>query len=253
MSPRQLATAELLEREQRILSAAYEVMAEVGVSALTLERVSQNLPYSKGTLYNHFTCKEDLIIAMCVESIEIFEGFKGRVMAFDASSRARMQALSLAYLLYAKLYPLRFMLVISAKSGQILEKASESRRNQLLDTESRLMALPVYHLIVPALESGECKPPMPLAPEQIIYSCWSNAFGAIALLEDDVRCCSIRQDMHAEREVLISINLVLDGLGWQPLSADHDWRGEAKRAIETLFGEELKRLKQLKTPFSVDF
>jgi len=129
MSPRQLATAELLEREQRILSAAYEVMAEVGVSALTLERVSQNLPYSKGTLYNHFTCKEDLIIAMCVESIEIFEGFKERVISFDASSRARMQALSLAYLLYAKLYPLRFsrtMCAVAASARTCTPSAKSS-------------------------------------------------------------------------------------------------------------------------------
>lgn len=253
MAPRQLAAAELLEREQRILTAAFDVVGEVGVAALTLERVSQNLPYSKGTLYNHFTCKEDLVIAMCVESMEVFEGFLRRTIDFDATARVRMQTMSLAYLLYASLYPTRFMLVISAKSGQVIEKASEARRATLLETESRLMSLPAEHLVGPALASGECAPPMPLTPEQIIFACWSNSFGSISLLHDEVRSCTVRQDMHPEREVLTSANLLLDGLGWAPLSADHDWRGEALRALDTLFSDELALLRQHKNPFSVEF
>ncbi len=251
MAPRQLAASELLEREQRILSAAFEVVSEVGVAALTLERVSQYLPYSKGTLYNHFTCKEDLVVAMCVDSMEVFEGFEHRALDFDGSKRARMQTLSLAYLLYAYLYPTRFMLVISAKSGQVIEKASEARRTELLETESRLMAQPAIQLVGPALEEGVCAPPIPLSADQIIFSCWSNSFGSIALLHDEVRCCTVRQDMQPVHEVLCSTNLLLDGLNWQPLSADHDWAGEAKRAMEAQFSEELALLKKQKTPFSL--
>ncbi|MEM7378115.1 MAG: TetR/AcrR family transcriptional regulator [Pseudomonadota bacterium] len=252
MSPRQLASAELQAREQDMVTAAFDVVAEVGVAALTLERLSQNLPYSKGTLYNHFTCKEDLLAAMCVASMETFERLQRRLVTYDATSRDRMLAMSLAYLLYAKCNPIQFLLVISAKSGQVTEKASDARRAVMLDAETRLMALPIEHIIQPALDSGECAPGVPLVAEQIIFSCWSNSFGAISLLQDEVRSCTVRQDMCTEREVLNSAQLMLDGLRWTPLSSEYDWRAEVKRAATTLYADELALLEARGTPFSLD-
>lgn len=252
MAPRQLAENELLSRERDILDTAFEVVAEVGMAALTLERVSQNLPYSKGTLYNHFTCKEDLVVALCLASMETFEAMSKRAIAYDGSLRDRMQAILIAYMLYAKVYPIQFMLVVSAKSGQVIERASEARRAALLETETRLMAPTIEQLIQPAIESGECAPSLPLSAEQIVFFCWSNSFGAIALLQEDVASCTVRQFMSSEREVLVSSNLLLDGLRWAPLSADHDWRAQARRAATRLFADELALLEARGTPISFD-
>ncbi|MFC6582686.1 helix-turn-helix domain-containing protein [Sulfitobacter aestuariivivens] len=52
------------EKQQRILTAAIQVFAEMGYSAATMERIAEAAHLSKPTLYQYFDSKDALFKAM---------------------------------------------------------------------------------------------------------------------------------------------------------------------------------------------
>ena len=64
-------------REQLILDSAQCILHELGYAQLTMERVADAVEYSKGTIYNHFSSKEDLVCALCCRCVSnLIELFK---------------------------------------------------------------------------------------------------------------------------------------------------------------------------------
>jgi AcrR family transcriptional regulator len=54
-------------RRARILEAAHAVCVETGLASVRMEAIAAQAQVSKGTLYNHFASKEDLLLAMVIE------------------------------------------------------------------------------------------------------------------------------------------------------------------------------------------
>ncbi|MFT5093045.1 MAG: AcrR family transcriptional regulator, partial [Porticoccaceae bacterium] len=61
---------EIKEREDRILGLARTMLAEGGYLGLSMDAIAEQLEYSKGTIYNHFPCKEEIIISLAVETMD---------------------------------------------------------------------------------------------------------------------------------------------------------------------------------------
>src|SRR5579871_1033504 len=53
-----------LEREQLILEAADDLMLERGYHDTSIDDIAARVGISKGTVYHHFTSKEDLVVAL---------------------------------------------------------------------------------------------------------------------------------------------------------------------------------------------
>ena len=53
---------EILERENRILEVARPIVVREGYHGLNMDRIAEKLKYSKGTIYNHFSCKEEIML-----------------------------------------------------------------------------------------------------------------------------------------------------------------------------------------------
>ena len=58
------------EKRRRILAAAQEVFAERGFDAARMEEVARRARVGKGTLYNYYESKEDLLIHAVIASME---------------------------------------------------------------------------------------------------------------------------------------------------------------------------------------
>lgn len=240
MSPRHIDAASLEAREQELTRAALAVMAEEGVSGLTIDKVVSRVPYSKGTVYNHFSCKEDLLMALCNNCISDLLPLFRRAAEFQGSSRQQMLAIGYAYLLYARLYPIEFMLVISAKTPAVMERASETRRAQHQQLETALMSQ-LLQVITRAASGGELPMGAGTDPAQIAFTLWAMSFGTIALLHEGVDRCGMRAPMEIEETLVQHSNLVLDGLQWQPCGGS-DSKQCITRFRQELFAAELKQL-----------
>ena len=116
---------EIQEREERILEVSRPLLIEQGYHGLSMDRVAESLQYSKGTIYNHFGCKEEIIIALAVQTTEKRRGLFERAAAFRGGSRGRIHAIGMAAELFVRLYPDHFKLEHIVRSASVWEKTSE--------------------------------------------------------------------------------------------------------------------------------
>lgn len=78
---------EIQEREQRILAVARTALLEQGYLGLSMDAIAAHLEYSKGTIYNHFPCKEEIIIALALETNDKRLGMFERAAAWPGLPR----------------------------------------------------------------------------------------------------------------------------------------------------------------------
>lgn len=244
MSPKIIDHEVLEAREEEIMLTALDIMTESGVAGLTIDKVVAKVPYSKGTVYNHFTCKEDLLTGLCNRSVKNVAALFCRAVSFEGNSRERIFAIGYAYMLHSLLNPTEFMLVISAKTPAVREKSTEKRQEEHLALESKLLGS-ILEIISSGLSSGELNLQPHLSPAQVAFSLWSMCFGTIALLHETLDRCSIRTEMNLERELINHSNLLLDGLNWTPFTQDHDWASTIDKYKTVLFKNEIEQLKRL--------
>ena len=60
---------ELQERDEDILRVARDLVLLHGYHGMTMNQIAQESGYPKGTLYQRFVCKEDVITALAAESM----------------------------------------------------------------------------------------------------------------------------------------------------------------------------------------
>jgi len=241
MSPRVVDEERLQAREAELLDAALSIIEQEGVAGLNMDKLVARVPYSKGTIYNHFRSKEDLLTGLCCQGMRILEDLFSRAGAFSGNTRERMLAQHLAYLLYALLYPNRFLLVISAMSPTLFERTSEQRREEIQALESTLLGT-VLKVVDEAIAKGDFTLPPHMERNQVAFANWSISFGSIALLASDMESCKCRRGLMLERELINNVNTMLDGLGWKPLSREMDTAATIQRILTEVFAEEMAQL-----------
>ena len=66
-----------VNREEELVDLAVVIINEQGFAGLSLEKLTAKSCYSKGTIYNHFSSKEDCLSALCIRAISsILDLFK---------------------------------------------------------------------------------------------------------------------------------------------------------------------------------
>lgn len=242
MSPRIVDEESLQAREDELLESALSIIETDGVAGLNMDKLVARVPYSKGTIYNHFSSKEDLLTGLCCQGMRILEDLFSRAEAFNGNTRERVIAQHLAYLLYALLYPNRFLLVISAMSPTLFERTSEQRREEIQSLETDLLGT-VLSIIDDAITKGDLALPTHMERSQVAFANWSIGFGTIALLAGDTESCECRRNLKIDRDLMINANLMLDGLGWKPLSSEMDSGSTIQRVLDEIFADEMRLLK----------
>lgn len=241
MSPRKINLQTREQREEELLNAAMKLISEQGVEGLTMDKLVSAVPYSKGTVYGHFSGKEDLLLGLCNRGMAILISMFRRAESFEGATRERLQAWLFGYQLYARLYPMFFMLVITAKSPGVAEKASERQRDKHIQLQA-MLSRGLLGLIQQALESGECANPLDMTAEQIAFANWSASFGSISLLSKGADECNIRAGLPLEESLMSNVSLVLDGLQWRPLSSEFDYNLTLERIRSEVFADEVAAL-----------
>lgn len=230
-------------RRELIVEAALKVIAKEGVAAMTMDKVVAQVPYSKGTVYNHFSCKEDLLMGIGNNALVILVSFFKKAATFQGSTRERMLAINLSYLIYAILHPDIFQSILCIKSPTVVQKASQSNQDRHTELELQIMAI-FNNLITEALDNGELSMAEGMSLEQVSFANWAMNYGTIGLLGDDVSQCQGRNGLEIDREYFNHNNIVLDGLGWKPLRTEKDYRQSARKILSQLFSEEIAQIAQ---------
>ncbi|MFN5853808.1 MAG: TetR/AcrR family transcriptional regulator, partial [Pirellulaceae bacterium] len=75
---------------------AKPILLREGLHALTMDRVAAQMQYAKGTIYNHFPHKEEIVLALAFDAMRLRRALFQAAAVEDISSRERMMCIGLA-------------------------------------------------------------------------------------------------------------------------------------------------------------
>lgn len=227
---------EIQEREARILSVVRRRLREGGYLNLSMDAVAAELEYSKGTIYNHFPCKEEIIIALAIETMTVRSEMFDRASRQPGRPRIRMTGIGVAAELFVRNHPEHFQVEQLIRCASIWEKTSERRRDAMEHCESRCMGI-VGGLVRDAIAQQDLTLPEQLSPEDLVFGLWSQTFGAYSIITTSPGLTShgIANPFLTVRH---NLNMILDGYGWQPLTRDYDYLSLFQTMLSEVFPEE---------------
>lgn len=231
---------QILEREAKILALAREIFVRDGYHGLNMDKIAESLDYSKGTIYNHFPNKEEILVALGIETmsqrLRLFE----RAVQFKGNPREKMQAVGVAAELFARLHPDHFIIEHTFRLTTVWDKVSHWRREKTEQSELSCMRL-ITTLVTQGLEKGHIQLHDGFTSEDVVFGFWSLTSGAYALANSNPNLINmgIRNPFNTVR--LLTRGLA-DGLNWRPLSTETDYDAITEKILQELFAEELMQL-----------
>lgn len=229
------------QREQLILDTAQQILNQEGFASLTMERVATEVAYSKGTIYNHFSSKEDIIGSISCRCMQSLAELFGRAAAYTGNNRERIAAVILAHSLYAQLHPLELQNMQIIKSQAVRDKISADKQAEILHLEQKVTGI-AMDIVGDAIAAGDIDMHQSDAADGIVFGLWTMGYGSNLL-----HLSGIPFDRLGMRQPLdiawINSNKLLDSYNWKPLSTEIDIHSLRQTLCETLFSEELQLLR----------
>lgn len=221
------------EREELMISHAGRLLLRDGFQGLNLDELARAIEYAKGTIYQHFCTKEDLVLAVATRALQLRAELFERAAGFTGRTRERMRAIGVACCQFAILHPKYFQLDLMLHSQSFWMEASPERRMAHGRMGERCFR--VMDAIVQAAREAGDLPPEP-DTDAVKFSLIAVTMGSHAMaLEPEIqRLCRLRDPLEATRR---NQDLVCDGLGWRPLLADWDYTATDRRIRAEVFPE----------------
>jgi AcrR family transcriptional regulator len=145
-----------------------------------MERLASMMEYAKGTLYNHFPNKEEIVLALALESMELRFKLFDAAEKMDAVSRHKLLAIGAACEIYTQKYAEHFAIEEWIRNSTIWDKSSSRRQDLIRQCESRCIGL-VATIVHDAVNHGELSLPEGMTPQEMIFGFWAINYGSQVL------------------------------------------------------------------------
>lgn len=219
-------------REQLILKVSRELLLEHGYVRFSMDQVAQRTEYSKGTIYQHFTCKEAIMAALYLEHVALVLALLKYCEKVPVESRLRIRLLQSGYAGIASQFTKNFDVFNTVCSSPFREKLKSDTLTEI-DRQEAIILKGFTGLIEAAATNGDMTLPEKMRCEELAFGIWSLCFGALSL------------QMHTstiEKLGIVKIveslsgcmDIFLDGLKWRPLSHEFDYEAALKTFEEEL-------------------
>ncbi|HOD48984.1 MAG TPA: TetR/AcrR family transcriptional regulator [Candidatus Hydrogenedentes bacterium] len=227
---------ELREREDLFLGVARRLLLDKGFHGLTMDRIAEETEYSKGTIYLHFGCKEELILELGKRSRKQRLDLIARGAAFDGRPRERVVAVGVGVELHARLYPddVRIWEIMNAES--IIEKIPAERQPDLKTSDIAVNEI-LIGLVQEAVACGDLVLRPDDSPQEITFGLWAITDGGFAAILGGAPLDHLGlRDPYAA--IFKNCHVLGDGYGWKPLSSEWDYGKTVARIRKEVFEEE---------------
>lgn len=232
-APKTVRPARRLERdvrEQWILRAARELFLREGWDGFSIEGIAEQMNSSRSLVYAHFPSKEEILLALAIESKVKRLKMLDLALQFEGRARERLVVVDLMelYLVDSDL-PTELMVT----SARLRAKTTEERQKALTALELRLHLLGAG-IVREAIGAGDLKLPRFTTADELYFTLWSSVWGAVTVQRSDfphVDAGVIDPTAAVRRNLLV----MLDGFGWCPLSREWDYRATCRRAEQEIF------------------
>jgi len=229
---------ELQAREQAILRAARRLLLERGYHGLTMERIAEAIEYSKGTVYQHFHCKEEVISTVAKQSLEEQVAMEMRALHFPGRPRERMVAIGEAVRLFTLLHTEEVRILQIIQTQAIREKSSEAIQEAMKAIEFRNQKL-LASVIQEAVAQGDLVLSGGTRPAEMAFTLWSIVVGGYVTIIREIPLSELHIDNPVD-VIMHACDVLGDGYGWRPLSTEWDYEATRHEVRRTLFPEETR-------------
>ncbi len=231
---------EMLEREELILDAAQSMLHQKGYNHLTMDRVAEAVEYSKGTIYNHFASKEDMVCSLCCRFIKNLIDVFERAYQYGGSTRERYSAIGIGYSLYNQLHPLDSQNIQTLKNNAVREKISDEKLSEMESLEQKITKISMS-IVQDGIDCGDLDKKYQDQVSTIVFGCWSMHYGALLLGQSDIPLRELGFSP-VVKMLWHNANIYLDGYHWTPLSTTNDSEKLFEKISTALFDDEIKHL-----------
>lgn len=234
MKSRERRERDFRRREDVFLDLSRRLIIEQGYAGFSMDRLAEATEYSKGTVYLHFTSKEDVIVALACQSmrrrVELFD----RAARYAGRPRERMTAIGVAEEQFFLKHPYHYRSEQVIKLASLEDRASTERTADLHRLEQACFGglLRVTH---EAVLAGDLQPPPPLGEADLCLGFWailSGTFGVTQNYRPLLDAVGLANPLGGLRRVL---QATFDGLGWRPLTTDWDYAVTYRRIDHEIF------------------
>ncbi|WP_158222781.1 TetR/AcrR family transcriptional regulator [Rhodopirellula sp. MGV] len=196
-------------------------LARGGLAALSMEAIAREMSYAKGTIYNHFSCKEEILLALAIGANNKRRELFLTAVESMSTSRDKIAAIGVACQDFRVRFADLFQIDVLVRHSTVWEKVSEQRREAMALCEQRCMGV-VVNVGMEAVRRGDLTLPDSLCIEDVMFGLWSLTYGGMLIegsspgldrlgIHDGFS--AIRRNCHA----------LMDGYQWKPLyDAEHD-------------------------------
>jgi len=230
------------QREQLILDTAQQLLQQHGLQGLTMERVASEIEYSRGTVYNHFSSKEEIVNGIAIRCMQKLTEMFRRAQHYPGSQRDRLAALSLAHSLYAQLHPVEMQNMQLLKSPDIRNKISPQKQQSLLQMEQQITGI-ALDTVRAAIADGELPASQPGVPDSIVMGLWSMGYGSNLLQLSGIPFPELGMQQPLDM-MWLNTHKLLDSYQWQPLSDQFDIQQLRQTLCDALYADEVQLLHQ---------
>lgn len=231
---------EIANRHALFLEIGRGILEEEGYHLLSMERIAEVAEYSKGTVYQHFTCKEEILIQLCNEDKQELLALFKRAAEIEGTNRDRMFAVFYGHQLWANNHCCETknktdMMQHLSMHG-VLDKVTESSRKLHEELQLAMVGL-VNSIVDQALLNGDLNKSKHLHASEIVFGLWSLSTGGHTL-----QASELPLDEFGVRDpgmtLIRTMILIFDGLGWHPLHSEAHLKKLMKQLNTQVFAEE---------------
>jgi AcrR family transcriptional regulator len=204
-----------LEREELILSVALSLLKEKGFYGLSMQAIASQTDYSKGTIYQHFNCKEDVLAKLVIRCGERLVSLIDLALDNGEGLRHKVVMVSWAFFMNAELEPETAGLVSMAKSPEFQTKVSETQQKAISIIDQSILSRVI----------GLFTQQTDIAVDKVkvgAFGWWAMKWGVQDVLANDWEMSQLGFD-DPKRYYFESLHIFLDGLGVKRDQISHDF------------------------------
>ncbi|MFZ3560391.1 MULTISPECIES: TetR/AcrR family transcriptional regulator [unclassified Streptomyces] len=216
MRTTQRKAQEVAERDQKLVDVALDMVCRDGFHNLTLGKLADEAGYSKGTVYNHFTCREDLLIELSAESARRQLRYFQAIADLPWDGVRSVYGMALAYLRHAEVAPVLFECSITARTDAVCKVASEQRLKRRDLVEAQMSQVVGYAVERSVAEGSFENADVEAAVAVDALRAYILGYAAMHLLSRRFLWAG-EEDRDTRLKVMTSM---VSGLGWARLAAD---------------------------------
>lgn len=237
MSNQSRKQQEMARRRKLIIAHGRAILAREGYYALTMEKIAAALDYSRGTIYQHFKSKDEIVGEIGVRShllkVELFRRVKG----FTGSIRERFFAHIMAYEHFARFYSDHFLCDEIIRIPSVWSQLPRKNQLSMMRLQYRMQG-PLLDLIRQAVSHGDL-PALPKeGPASIVLGLWSLVETHYSFLATHSPIYRIHYIQDGWELCRSNAHNLLDGYGWRPFSHETDYHAMYERLRNEVFAGE---------------